>query len=416
MEAKIESQFCPICKRDVKPDPRYPNYLCRECSDQAISTDGRPIVFSNFDIRNNNSRGISYAGYRAFYSDTKERYDSHICFVNGIKCRADEAYFGGIVVQKEFLTKADKIAGGLIGMLVGDALGVPYEFHERYSIPPIDQIEFKPPLNFRRTHPDIPIGTYSDDGAQALILLNTLLECGKFDAKHFAKGLVSWYQVGTFAVDSRMFDCGNQTAKAITKLTNGTEPLLAGGRDEYSNGNGSLMRVLPLALWHRGTDLELIADAFYQSAVTHGHIRSQICCAIYCLWARNLLNDIEDPWESGIRTFYKYFQETSIEIAELEKNILPKDLSYEIKGSGYVVDSFRAANWLNSEFTSFEDVLKRAVSLGNDTDTTACIAGGIAGLIYGVDGIPNRWRENLRGKEIFKPLLWELVAHVNSNK
>lgn len=408
MEKEIAKQFCPICKTEVKPFARYPKYLCKECADQAVSPDGRPLFFSNIDIHENTFNGISYAGYRAYYADTKERYDSHICFVKGVKCRADDARFGGIVIQQIEIDLIDKIKGGLIGMLVGDALGVPYEFHDQQSIPPLNKIEFEPPEYFRRSHSGVPIGTYSDDGAQALILLNTLLECGKFDAEHFGKGLVDWLESGFMAVDNKVFDCGIQTSKAISKLKSGTEPLLAGGSDVYSNGNGSLMRVLPLALWHKGNDLELIADAFDQSAPTHGHLRSRVCCAIYCLWARGILNNIEDPYENAISKFREIFKIGTIEREELETNICPDDL-HNPKGGGYVVDSFFSAHWANNNNKDFESIVRAAISLGNDTDTTACIAGGIAGLKYGIEGIPIRWRENLRGNELYEPLLNKLI-------
>lgn len=295
-------------------------------------------------------------------------------------------------------------------MLVGDALGVPYEFHERQSIPPFEEIEFEPPENFRRSHSGVPAGTYSDDGSQALILLNTLLECEKFDAEHFAKGLVDWYQEGFFAVDEKVFDCGIQTSKAIWELKRGTEPLLAGGADEYSNGNGSLMRVLPLALWHRGSDEEMVNDAFLQSRITHRHIRSQILCGIYCLWARNILNGVENPYENSIAKFREIYKQGTIESKELETEILSED-EHKPGGSGYVLDSFFSAKWVCDANEDFESVVKSAISLGNDTDTTACIAGGIAGLKYGVEGIPKRWRENLRGKELYEPLLEKLLTH-----
>jgi ADP-ribosylglycohydrolase len=398
LEKEIDKQYCPICKTEIKPFPRYPRYLCKRCSEKAVSSDGRPLGFLNESIS---------GGFVAFFGDTKEKYDSHICFVEGIKCFADEARFGGIVIQTVEVTLKDQIAGGLIGMLVGDALGVPYEFHEKDSIPPFEEIEFEPPKNFRRAHAGVPIGTYSDDGAQALILLNTLLECGKFDAEHFAKGLVDWYEVGFFAVDNKVFDCGIQTAKAIAELKAGTKPLLVGGKDEYSNGNGSLMRVLPLALWHQGTDLELIIDAFDQSALTHGHLRSQICCAIYCLWARGILNYIENPLKHAFQTFREMFEEITAERKELETKICPDELHIP-EGSGYVVDSFFSAKWANNN-EDFESVVKAAISLGNDTDTTACIAGGIAGLKYGINVIPKRWQENLRGKNLFLPLLEKLL-------
>lgn len=249
------------------------------------------------------------------------------------------------------MKKTDRIKGGIVGLLVGDALGVPYEFHDRMSIPPLEEIEYEPPANFRRAHAGVPVGTWSDDGAQALILLNTLLECGKFDAAHFAKGLVDWYDKGFMAVGGVVFDVGIQTANAIRELKRGTEPLLAGGKDEYSNGNGALMRVLPLALWHQGSDSELIADAFDQSAVTHGHLRSKLCCALYCIWARRILQNVENPWENAVETLYQFFPEGTIENTEFETRIFPKDAIYDVKGGGYVVDSLRASRWANNKLT-----------------------------------------------------------------
>ncbi|MCD9187520.1 MAG: ADP-ribosylglycohydrolase family protein [Pyrinomonadaceae bacterium] len=306
------------------------------------------------------------------------------------------------------IPQKDRIKGGLVGLLVGDALGVPYEFHDRLSIPSFDEIEFEPPGNFRRAHSGIPIGTWSDDGAQALILLNTLLECNKFDAAHFAGGLIDWYDKGFMAVSGVVFDVGIQTANAIRELKRGIEPLFAGGKDEYSNGNGALMRVLPLALWHQGSDSELIADAFAQSAVTHGHLRSKLCCAFYCLWARRILQNVENPRENAVETLYQIFPEGTNENIEFETRICPKDAIFDVTGSGYVVNSLRASLWANSHQT-YEETVKAAISLGDDTDTTACIAGGIAGIKFGLEAIPNRWRENLRGREIYEPLLEKLL-------
>ncbi len=93
---------------------------------------------------------------------------------------------------------------------------------------------------------------------------------------------------------------------------------------------------------------------------------------------------------------------------EFETRIFPTNANFDIKGSGYVVDSLRAAHWLNNNRT-YEETVKAAVALGNDTDTTACIAGGIAGLIHGFETIPKRWRDNLRGQEIYEPLLKRLL-------
>ena len=297
----------------------------------------------------------------------------------------------------------------MVGLLVGDALGVPYEFHPREDIPFFDEIEFEPPNRFRRAHAGVPPGTWSDDGAQALCLLASLLECNKFDADDFAKRIVAWYREDYMAVD-QVFDIGIQTQKAILRLRKGAAPLEAGPSDERSNGNGSLMRVLPLALWHRGSDEELVADAFDQSAVTHGHLRSKLCCALYCLWAKRILQEAENPWESAAAKIREIFAEGTIERIEFEEKIRPDDL-YQAQGSGYVLDSLFSSKWACGR-PNFEETVKAAISLGNDTDTTACIAGGIAGLKFGINGIPERWRENLRGKEIYEPLLEKLIERI----
>ncbi len=182
MEEKItEKQFCPICLSEVQKYERYPNYVCANCSEKAVSEDGRPLEFYNETLT---------GGFLAFYADTKEKYDSHTCYINNEKCFANEAYLGGIVIQTSRPGLINKLKGGLIGLLVGDALGVPFEFHAREEIPPFEEIEFEPPANFRRAHAGVPVGTWSDDGAQALCLLASLLECGKFDAKILLKRLI----------------------------------------------------------------------------------------------------------------------------------------------------------------------------------------------------------------------------------
>ncbi len=120
------------------------------------------------------------------------------------------------------------------------------------------------------------------------------------------------------------------------------------------------------------------------------------------------MNNIENPWNTAVQTFTDHFPEDSLKNIELTTKIFPTNAEYEIKGSGYVVDSLRASVWLD-EKKSYEEIVKSAIALGDDTDTTACIAGGIAGLKFGIDGIPKRWIDNLRGKDIYEPLLEKLI-------
>jgi ADP-ribosylglycohydrolase len=300
------------------------------------------------------------------------------------------------------LTTRERLEGGLLGLLVGDALGVPYEFHPPGAIPPVDQIAYAPPPGFRRAHAGVPPGTWSDDGAQALALLASLLDRGRLDPDDLGRRLVAWYTQGAYAVDGVVFDVGIQTAEAIRAMMGGAPAAGAGPRAERANGNGSLMRVLPLALWHRGSNSELVADAQAQSRVTHGHLRSQVCCALYCLWARQTLAGNPAAWEDAVADLRALYGAGSPERAELENHIRPDDPP-EGQGSGYVVDCLRSARMV-LQAGAYEQVVKAAVALGHDTDTTACVAGGIAGLRDGVGAIPERWRAELRGQEILAPL------------
>lgn len=303
----------------------------------------------------------------------------------------------------------ERIAGGLYGLLIGDALGVPYEFHRPERIPALEAIEYTPPPGFQRAHAQVPPGTWSDDGAHALCLLDSLTYQKRLDCEDLGRRLVNWQDWGYLAVEGEVFDVGVQTSAALRRLRDGTPALLAGPSDTMDNGNGSLMRVLPLALWHQGQDAALVADAMDQSRVTHGHMRSRVCCALYCLWARRILEGAEAPWDAALATFRDLFGEGSPEREELEAHIRPDNLTPGT-GGGYVVDCLRSARDCVAKGNTYEEVVKAAIRLGHDTDTTAAVAGGIAGLKYGLRGIPHRWRSELRGQELVEPLLQRLLA------
>ncbi|RKH11432.1 ADP-ribosylglycohydrolase family protein [Corallococcus sp. CA053C] len=304
--------------------------------------------------------------------------------------------------------REERMAGGLYGLLIGDALGVPYEFHRPEDIPASEAIEYTPPPGFRRAHDGVPPGTWSDDGAHALCLLDSLTHQKRLDCEDLGRRLVNWHEWGYLAVDGQVFDIGMQTRTALERLRGGAPALLAGPSGEKDNGNGSLMRVLPLALWHQGKDAALVSDAMAQSRVTHGHLRAQVCCAVYCLWARRILQGAESPWNEAVATFRDLYPEEFPARAELEQHIRPEDLTPG-QGTGYVVDCLRSARDCVEKGRTYEEVVKAAIRLGRDTDTTAAVAGGIAGLVHGLKGIPDRWRSMLRGEELVAPLLQRLL-------
>lgn len=315
------------------------------------------------------------------------------------------------------MLQRERIAGGLYGLLVGDALGVPYEFYEANELPVYEKIEMTPPAGFQKTYPKIAAGTWSDDGAQALCLMDSLLKNGKFSLKAYSDALLAWYEEGFWAVGGVVFDVGIQTADALNAYKRGIPATDCGLMNPEGKGNGALMRVLPLALWHfvqGDTDLEkksrdLVRDAHSQCQITHGHLCNQVCCALYCLAAQGLLEGKEarEAIQEGVCALRSIYREQPEYERELEWSIRP-DIPWEGRGTGYVVDCLRSAFMILEQASDYEDAIKRAVLLGNDTDTTACVTGGLAGIRYGLRKIPERWLNALKEREKVEDLLAQL--------
>lgn len=308
------------------------------------------------------------------------------------------------------IDRRSRVLGSLYGLLVGDALGVPYEFHPPAALPPLHEIEMDPPAGFHRAHRGVAPGTWSDDGALALALLDALLEEGRPDAQAIAARIVAWAREGRYAVDGRVFDIGMQTSTSVEKLQEGASPFESGGRDEYSNGNGSLMRVAPLALWHRGSDAELAEAAHLQSVPTHAHPRSQAACALLSLTLRRILDGAETAdkaLEAAEESLAAHYADRASFAAELQ-GLLRAPQRHAPRGTGYVVDTLWSAIHAVRD-RDFEGALRAAVAFGNDTDTTACVAGAIAGALHGVEAIPARWLQALRGKEIVEAMVAGLL-------
>lgn len=308
----------------------------------------------------------------------------------------------------------ERIRGGLYGLLVGDALGVPYEFNRPENLPPVNCIEMIPPKSFVKTYEHVLPGTWSDDGAQALCLLESLLDCGKLDVDDLGDKLLGWLNEGRWAVGGVVFDVGNQTMRALRAYAGGISPEKSGSVEPEGKGNGALMRTLPLALWSEGSDKDLAVDAHRQSAVTHGHVCNQVCCSVYCLTARYMLNGqpFSDALDCAVKQLNKIYENMDYEyIKELKKLHLNETLTGS--GTGYVVDCLKSSFMIMEKATNYEDAVRQAIALGNDTDTTACVTGGLAGITFGFDGIPKRWLESLREKEKVEELLVKLNARVS---
>lgn len=215
------------------------------------------------------------------------------------------------------------------------------------------------------------------------------------------------------AVGGKVFDVGNQTFCALNAFKNGISPEKSGMVNPNGKGNGALMRVLPLVLWHRGSDEELAEFAHRQCLPTHGHITNQVCCALYCIVARRLLNGMvfDDALSEGISVIREIYSDRPEYSEEFEYRLQPDEPDIWVgKGEGYVVDSLRSAFMIMKTAPDYEHAVKAAIALGDDTDTTACITGGLAGIVFGYDGIPERWRDSLLERERADELLDDLYG------
>ena len=273
-----------------------------------------------------------------------------------------------------------KVYDGIMGLVVGDALGVPYEFRQRDTFKAVDMIGYG-------TY-NQPVGTWSDDSSMTLATLTSIWNRGKIDLRDIMNNFVLWYMYGMFTPYGSVFDVGNTTRKAImTYLQNGKDHTNCRCRDFNDNGNGSLMRILPLAF----TDCNM-TDVFEVSALTHAHSVSQVACGIYFNVAQYLIKG------SSKHEAVEFALDKSGGVpAEFERieiiNTSPVSRD-EIKSSGYVVDTLEAALWCFLNTDSFKECVLTAVNLGEDTDTVAAVAGGLAGIYYGTGGekgIPEEW-------------------------
>lgn len=293
----------------------------------------------------------------------------------------------------------DKMRGGLYGLAVGDALGVPVEFMPR------EELDKQPVTEMQGygTH-NQPAGTWSDDTSMTLATMDSL--CHGFDPEDLMRRFSDWLN-GAYCPYGEVFDIGNATWEAIHRFRQGVPAEQCGGKGEQSNGNGSLMRILPLAFYlypMAGAEVARSAHAMEMihlaSAVTHAHPRSLMACGLYVCIACRLLagRSIADAILEGVTSAAAYYLNAPF-AHELQNYLdladpfsLRQRPRQEIASTGYVVDTLRAALYCLMRSSDYAECVRMAVNLGQDTDTVAAVAGGLAGICYGEKGIPARWR------------------------
>lgn len=307
----------------------------------------------------------------------------------------------------------NKIEDLFIGLSLADALGVPYEFRSRSAM---------------KTNPantmigygtyNQPPGTWSDDSSLTFCLAESLLE--GYNLLGIGSKFIEWKNEQIWTPFGEVFDIGIQTSKSINSLRdlisqNDLEGIktLKYSTNEYTNGNGALMRILPLLFYIKGknisTQFDIIRDV---AALTHPHIRSAIACLIYLKLAEFILigNEIREAYhltKKEIRTFFIEHKIAEREVKWFDR-IINDDISLltesEIQSSGYVIHTLEASFWCLLNSKSYEESVFKAINLGEDTDTTACVVGGIAGLYFGLENIPDEWFNKLARIDSIKDL------------
>lgn len=305
-----------------------------------------------------------------------------------------------------------QILAGLLGVCVGDALGVPVEFTTREE-------RMRSPVTTMQGYGTYnqPPGTWSDDSSLTFCLAESL--CQGFSLDAIAQSFCLWHDQDYWTPHGIVFDIGMTTAAALRRLRwDHVSPLESGGRDERSNGNGSLMRILPMAFYYKSLEFsELIHRVHQVSSITHAHLRSQMSCGIYISIAIQLLerDDPETAYFKGIQKIQKLYNQPPY-TSELDQftRVFNREIAQlsmeEIQSGSYVVHTLEAALWCFLTSTSYSQSVLKAVNLGSDTDTTAAVTGGLAGLYYGVEQIPKEWRNQIARKDDIVELAKRLAS------
>lgn len=305
----------------------------------------------------------------------------------------------------------NKVKAGILGVCIGDALGVPVEFKTREDLkrnPVTKMLEY---MSWNQ-----PKGTWSDDSSLTLCLAEELTK--GYDLEKIGQSFVKWYKYGHWTAHGKLFDIGDTTRHAIARLVKGESARLSGDSFEEDNGNGSLMRILPLAFYLRKEeDIQMVYKTVQEvSAITHGHFRSVFACFIYVVFAIQLING-KSKKEAYTLTQqlvleYSDFQGFNPKEIELFYRVLKNDISRysedEIRSGGYVLHSLEASLWCFLNSGDFPEAVLKAVNLGEDTDTTGAITGGLAGIYYGFENIPQEWIDELARKGDIEQLCGKL--------
>lgn len=290
-----------------------------------------------------------------------------------------------------------KLKDAIIGLAIGDAMGVPLEFKSRESLQANPTTEMKG----YGSH-NVPKGTWSDDTSMTLALIDAINKTGKIVPKDIVDNFVKWVENGEFTAGGKAFDVGNTCLRAIVKYRGSlAKPEECGEDGELSNGNGSLMRISPLIFYCYGKNMnkeEIYECVKMVSSITHRHEISVMGCYIYVLFGIELLkgSDLWNAYEVIKDCDYHFFSYDCIERYGriINDEIYRFDID-EIRSTGYVVDTLEATLWCLMNTGCYDGAIIKGINLGDDSDTIGACVGALAGILYGEESFNEVWKEGL---------------------
>ena len=300
---------------------------------------------------------------------------------------------------------------GVMGVVVGDALGCPVQFESRREVAghPVTGMRGYGTFN-------LPEGSWTDDSSLTLALLESIGRLSRIDLDDIMENFMKWLYDGGFTPYGYSYDVGRGTMQAIGRYKRNRKAQKCGGEEEWNNGNGSLMRILPACIYSskklRGgefSERDAVLTVHATGGLTHAHIRSNIACGLYFFMTDQVLNaegSLRERLQAGLARGFEFYEAFLADKDNLRLYDRLQDLDAfaavpveRIKSSGYVVDTLEAAVWSLITTESFEQALLKAVNLGDDTDTVGAVTGGLAGLYYGCDRIPGEWLAAIKKRE-----------------
>jgi len=292
-----------------------------------------------------------------------------------------------------------KAQGCMLGLAVGDALGAPVEFFPRGSFEPVSG--YRGGGKF-----DVQPGEYTDDTAMTLCLAQSLIDCGGMDQHDQLRKYLAWYEEGYMSATGRSIGCGKTVLRALMRFKANACSECGNTRLKKGAGNGSLMRVAPVAIYYRHslkTAMEMAAKSSY---TTHG---LKICADACMLYTGLIVGALHGMNKKDLlaRNYFAVLQSLlpayrfEPELCEVMEGSYKTKSRDAIRSSGYVIDTMEAALWAFYHTESFDEGVMQAVNLGHDADTVGAVYGQLAGAYYGMDGIGDAYAEGLvKAKQI----------------